>query len=392
MTSDTCDVVVVGGGIHGVGVAQAASAAGYHILLIEQTALASGTSGRSSKLIHGGLRYLETAQLRLVRESLRERAVLLRLAPDLVRRVPFHIPIYRDTVRRPWKVGVGLSLYALLGGLASDTRFATVPRSAWADLDGLSTRGLQTVWRYYDAQTDDAALTRAVMRSAINLGAELACPADFVSATRLLKEEGYHVTYREAGVEKERFCRALVNAAGPWVDLVAQRVAPAPPRLAIDLVQGTHIILSGRLTQGVYYVEAPWDRRAIFVMPWYDRTLVGTTESPYIGDPALVHPLPEELSYLKKAVRHYFPERNLDIMDGFSGLRILPQGNVRPFRRPRETIFLQEASGPVHYVAIYGGKLTGYRATGAHVVRLLQGVLPQAAPVADTARIPLTPD
>ena len=390
MTSATYDVVVVGGGIHGVGIAQAVAAAGYRILLIEQTALASGTSGRSSKLIHGGLRYLETAQLRLVHESLRERAVLLALAPDLVRRVPFHIPIYRDTVRRPWKVGVGLSLYALLGGLAPDTKFARVPHNAWADLDGLRTNGLQTVWRYYDAQTDDAALTRAVMRSAIELGAELACPAEFVAATRL--NEGYRIAYREAGEEKERFCRALVNAAGPWVDLVAQRVTPAPRRFAIDLVQGTHIILPGHLTQGVYYLEAPWDHRAIFVMPWYDRTLVGTTESPYTGDPAFVHPLPEELVYLQKTVRHYFPERNLDIVDSFSGLRVLPQGNSRPFRRPRETIFLRDTFDPVCYIAIYGGKLTGYRATGAHVMRLVRGVLPRASPKGDTARIPLVPD
>ncbi len=390
MTSATYDVVVVGGGIHGVGIAQAVAAAGYSILLIEQTALASGTSGRSSKLIHGGLRYLETAQLRLVHESLRERAMLLALAPDLVHRVPFHIPIYRDTLRRPWKVGMGLSLYALLGGLAPDTKFARVPRNAWADLDGLRTNGLQMVWRYYDAQTDDAALTRAVMRSAIELGAELACPAEFVAATRL--NEGYHIAYREAGEDKERFCRALINAAGPWVDLVAQRVTPAPRRFAIDLVQGTHIILPGRLTQGVYYLEAPWDRRAIFVMPWYDRTLVGTTESPYTGDPAFVHPLPEELTYLNKTVRHYFPEHSLDIVDSFSGLRVLPLGSSRPFRRPRETIFLRDLSDPVRYVAIYGGKLTGYRATGAHVMRLVRGVLPRASPKGDTARIPLVPD
>ncbi|MHB8345576.1 MAG: glycerol-3-phosphate dehydrogenase/oxidase [Acidiferrobacterales bacterium] len=390
MTSDSRDVVVIGGGIHGVGVAQAVAAAGYRILLIEQTALASGTSGRSSKLIHGGLRYLETAQLRLVRESLRERAILLALAPDLVRRVPFHIPVYRDTVRRPWKVGVGLSLYALLGSLAPDTRFSTVPRGAWTGLDGLRTNGLRTVWRYYDAQTDDAALTRAVMRSAVHLGAELACPAEFLSATRV--NGGYLVIYREAGAEKERFCHALVNAAGPWIDPVAKRVAPAPPRLAVDLVQGTHIVLPGRLTQGVYYVEAPWDRRAIFVMPWYDRTLVGTTESHYTGDPAFVQPLPDELTYLEKTVRHYFPERDSDIVDGFAGLRVLPQGNTRPFRRTRETILLTEPSGPVHYVAIYGGKLTGYRATGARVMRLVQGVLGAAAPVADTARIPLSAD
>ena len=390
MTADTYDIVVVGGGIHGVGVAQAASAAGYRTLLVEQTALASGTSGRSSKLVHGGLRYLENAQLRLVYESLHERSRLLSLAPDLVRLAPFYIPIFRDTARRPWKVGIGLSLYALLGGLTPGTRFAMVPRRNWVGLDGLRTDGLQAVWRYHDAQTDDAALTRAVMRSAIDLGAEMACPAEFVSAVHL--DEGYRIVVREGGADKERFSRALVNAAGPWIDLVAQRVTPAPPRLAIELVQGTHMILPDRLAQGVYYVEAPRDRRAIFVMPWHDQTLVGTTESPYSGDPALVRPLPEELTYLQETVHHYFPERSLRFSDSFSGLRVLPHGNTRPFHRPRGTLFVRDRSRPTHYVAIYGGKLTGYRAAGARVVQILRGALPKAAQVADTARILLRPD
>jgi len=390
MTMDGYDVVVVGGGIHGVGVAQAGAAAGYRTLLLERTALASGTSQRSSKLIHGGLRYLETAQLRLVRESLRERNILLTLAPELVRRVSFHIPIYRDTMRRPWSVRAGLSVYALLGGFARDTRFATLPRRVWDNLDGLRTEGLQTVLRYFDAQTDDAALTRAVMRSAIRLGAELACPADFVSATRIT--DGYRVSYTEASHEKECRCRVLVNATGPWTDRVTQKVTPAPPRLAIDLVQGAHIVLSGRMTQGVYYVEAPWDLRAVFVMPWYDRTLVGTTETPYRGDPALTRALPEEIAYLEKTVRHYFPGHSLDVLDSFAGLRVLPKSESNPFRRPRETTLVRELPRPARYISIYGGKLTGYRATAARVMRLLRPALPQRPALADTAHLELTPE
>ena len=164
--STAYDVVIIGGGIHGVGVAQAAAAAGHRVLLLEKTALASATSSRSSKLIHGGLRYLESAQFGLVRGSLRERTLLLQLAPDLVRRLPFHIPVYAGTTRRPFTIRAGLSLYALLGNLAPDCRFASLPRTDWPDLDGLATDGLQAVFRYYDAQTDDAALTRAVMASA----------------------------------------------------------------------------------------------------------------------------------------------------------------------------------------------------------------------------------
>ncbi len=175
------DVVVVGGGIHGAGVLQAAAAAGHSALLIERAGLASGTSSRSSKLIHGGLRYLESGQFALVRESLRERAIHLRIAAELVELKPFFIPVYRDTRRRPWQLKVGLWMYALLGGFDASTRFGAVPKAEWSTLDGLDTQGLDAVIRYHDAQTDDAMLTRAVVQSALSLGAELAMPASFES-------------------------------------------------------------------------------------------------------------------------------------------------------------------------------------------------------------------
>src|ERR1700727_3174361 len=157
------DVVIIGGGIHGAGVLQAAVAAGNSTLLIERQALPAGPSSRSSKLIHGGLRYLESGQFSLVRESLRERAVHLKIAPDLVELKPFFIPVYPDTRRRPWQLKVGLWVYALLGGFDASTRFGTVPRREWSSLDGLETDGLEAVIRYHDAQTDDASLTRAVV-------------------------------------------------------------------------------------------------------------------------------------------------------------------------------------------------------------------------------------
>src|SRR5450432_3545144 len=136
------DVIIIGGGIHGAGVLQAAVAAGHRALLIERAGLASGTSSRSSKLIHGGLRYLESGQFALVRESLRERAIHLRIAPELVQLKPFFIPVYRDTRRRPWQLKLGLWMYALLGGFDATTRFGSVPKSEWSSLDGLKTEDL----------------------------------------------------------------------------------------------------------------------------------------------------------------------------------------------------------------------------------------------------------
>src|SRR6202142_4523988 len=176
------DVIVVGGGIHGAGVLQAAVAAGHRALLIEQHGIASGTSSRSSKLIHGGLRYLESGQFALVRESLRERAVHLRIAPGLVELKPFYIPVYADTRRRPWQLKLGLSVYALLGGFHPSTRFGIVPKRDWSKLDGLDTQNLDVVIRYYDAQTDDAELTRAVVVFALTLGCHWSIPANFSRA------------------------------------------------------------------------------------------------------------------------------------------------------------------------------------------------------------------
>ena len=169
------DVLVIGAGIQGAGVAQAASAAGYSVSVLEKNEIASGTSCKSSKLIHGGLRYLESFQFSLVRKSLKERSILCRLAPDLVKLVPFYIPIYKNTLRRPWQIRLGLSLYALLGGVRKENLFKRVNRQERNKLDQLEQKNLQKVYVYNDGQTNDAALTKSVMRSAQPLGTEVHC-------------------------------------------------------------------------------------------------------------------------------------------------------------------------------------------------------------------------
>jgi glycerol-3-phosphate dehydrogenase len=368
------DVIVVGGGIHGAGVLQAAVAAGYSALLVEKRALASGTSSRSSKLIHGGLRYLESGQFALVRESLRERAVHLRVASDLVELKPFFIPVYRNTRRRPWQLKLGLLMYALLGGFDASTRFGTVPKSEWPRLDGLETENLEAVIRYHDAQTDDAELTRAVVDSARSLGGEVAMPATFVDAT--LAQEGVEVTLETDGTRLRLGARVLVNAAGPWAAKVARAIHPAIHIPDIDLVQGTHIALPMRVTQGIYYVESPSDGRAVFVMPWHDGTLIGTTETPYRGEPDQVQPLAEEEEYLLTVARRYFPAvRHMtreDIVQRFAGLRVLPAATQKAFDRSRETIFTADRDPCPRVLGIYGGKLTGWRAAAAEVLERIR--------------------
>jgi glycerol-3-phosphate dehydrogenase len=383
------DVVIVGGGIHGAGVLQAAAAAGHSALLIERLGLASGTSSRSSKLIHGGLRYLESGQFSLVRESLRERAIHLRIAAELVELKPFFIPVYRDTRRRPWQLKLGLWMYALLGGFDASTRFGAVPKRDWPSLDGLETEGLEAVIRYHDAQTDDASLTRAVVQSALSLGAEIAMPASFIAAT--LTDEGVIVAYSEDGSTSEVAARVLVNAAGPWAPHVGAAIHPAIPIPDVDLVQGTHIVLPFAVTAGIYYVESPTDGRAVFVMPWHGATLIGTTETPYRGEPDQVHPLPEEEEYLLAVAHHYFPAfRHLGrehITQRFAGLRVLPAATQAAFDRSRETIFTTDREPKPRVLGIYGGKLTGWRAAAAHVLERIGTSLPACARRAATDQL-----
>jgi glycerol-3-phosphate dehydrogenase len=384
------DLAVIGGGIHGVGVLQAAAAAGLSAILLEERAIAAGTSSRSSKLIHGGLRYLESAQLALVRESLRERTTLLRIAPKLVRVVPFLIPIYPTTTRRPRTIRAGLGLYALLGSLRREALFARIPRADWSGLDGLATRDLEAVFRYFDGQTDDAALSRAVLRSALEMGASARVPATFLDAER--KVDGWQVRWNESGAAREARVLALVNAAGAWVESVRARIDPVPPGFAVEFVAGTHVELEGRLERGIYYVEAPRDHRAVFAIPWKGRTLVGTTETKYAGDPARVAPLQAEIDYLLETYAHYFPRRSTEVLASWAGLRVLPKGEGRAFDRPRETTLVVDDATRPRMVAIYGGKLTGYRSTAERVVERLLPSLPPRTRVARTDELMLEPE
>ena len=382
------DVTVIGGGIHGAGVAQAAAAAGYSVVVLEQTGLASGTSSRSSKLIHGGLRYLESGDVRLVRESLRERELLLRLAPSLVHRQTFYIPIYRDTKRSALWVRAGLSLYSLLAGFRPECRFRAIARKDWDQLDGLRTEGLTQVFAYPDAQTDDQALTQAVMHSATELGAQVICPARFHNATRT--DTGYRVSYfpESQSTADELHTGFLVNAAGPWANHVLEQIHPSPAPFPVDLVQGAHLEFLTPLKKGCYYLEMP-DGRAVFVMPWKGHTLVGTTEHAYVGNPADVRPLDEEIDYLTQGLRLFFPQQTQPHFNAWAGLRVLPTGTGRAFSRSRETQLPLDDHRKPRLLSVFGGKLTGYRATAEKVVRIAQRTLPPAKRQALTSSLPL---
>jgi glycerol-3-phosphate dehydrogenase len=392
--SSSYDVVVIGAGINGAGVAQAAAAAGYSVLVLEKKAVAGGTSSRSSKLIHGGLRYLETAQFSLVRESLRERALLLQNAPDLVRLQKFYLPVYRTTRRRPWQLRIGLSIYALLAGPERSAIFTTLPKSRWGRLDGLTTTDLQTVFCYNDAQTDDLALTKAVLDSAVQMGAEAAIPATFVAAR--LHDGGCTIEFSEKGRPQTCSSRVLVNAGGPWVNEILSGIEPVQEMLTIDYVRGSHIVLPEPTHEGIYYVESPRDGRAVFVMPWQnDTTMVGTTETRYRGKPDEVLPLENEKLYLLHVLEHYFPRfahfTPSDLVDAFAGIRVLIKKPGHVFHRSREVVFHLDRKVTPRLISVYGGKLTTYRATAEKVMRIASGTLPERSIVADTHTLKLRP-
>ena len=383
------DVAVIGAGIHGAGVAQAAAAAGYSVVVLEQyDQAARATSSRSSKLIHGGLRYLESGQFHLVHECLHERAVLLRIAPHMVRLAPFHIPVYRETRRRPWKITLGLGLYSLF----SRKPFHRIPRRQWDRLDGLRTDRLDAVFSYYDAQTDDARLTRSVLESARTLGADVMTSTRFMQAQ--LADDAVSVSYAAEAGSKTITARVLINAAGPWVNHVLSSVKTQSSASAqtheIELVQGSHIVVGRQITKP-YYLEAPRDGRAVFVLPWKGKTMIGTTETQFHGEPGDVAPQAAEIDYLLEIFNHYFSASLgvADIIDSFAGLRVLPAGGGAAFGKSRDTFLLPDDVDRPRLVSIYGGKLTSYRASAEKLMDMITKTLPAATPVADTRTLEL---
>ena len=384
------EVVIIGGGIHGTGVAQASAAAGYRTLILEKSDWAAGTSSKSSKLIHGGLRYLQSGELSLVWECLRERELLIRNAPELVHRQGFYIPVYQNSTYKSWQIRLGLTLYALLAGASNACRFHCLPKDQWRQLNLLNTVGLRQVYVYQDAQTDDRLLTQAVVRSAQNLGAEALCRTEFIDAEK--NSQGYTLRIRQKDSDEPRQikCRVLINAGGPWVNQVNARITPAPPALSLDLVQGAHIVIQGELAHYCFYLESPLDHRAVFAMPWYGNTLVGTTETLFQGDPNKVTPLPEEEAYLLRIIEHYFPNLSLEVLERFAGLRVLPKSERGLFYRSRETQLVCDSPKQPSCISIYGGKLTSYRATAEKVVKLIRKNLSVRDALVNTREIRLT--
>ncbi len=380
------DLAIIGGGIQGAACAQAAAARGYSVLVLEQyDKPGMATSRKSSKLIHGGLRYLESFQFRLVRECLRERQILLENAPHLVKLTPFYIPVYSFTQRPAWMIRLGLTLYYFFGGKG----YKSISKKEWKNLDGLNTRHLRAVFQYYDGQTDDQKLTESVMLSAQSLGAEVCYQAQFLHCE--CDQDMCHISYKLGSQSHEIQARLLINVAGPWVNDVLNKVYPTPSQLPIDLVLGSHIIVKGQPQKGMYYLETPQDERAVFVMPWQGNTLIGTTEQQYTGDLHTIVAPKEDINYLLAVYNYYFSPllRHCHVIDSFAGVRVLPRSKHSIFFRSRDTIIHNDNLIAPRVFSLYGGKLTANRATAEELMKKISPRLPARTPVADTRTLKL---
>ncbi|MBL8379485.1 MAG: glycerol-3-phosphate dehydrogenase [Burkholderiales bacterium] len=371
------DILVVGGGINGCGIARDAAGRGLDVMLVEMGDIAGATSQWSSKLIHGGLRYLEYYEFRLVRESLREREVLLRLAPHLIEPLQFVVP-HAAHLRPRWMIRAGLFLYDALRGASALPRSRAVSLSGdglGAALSARFTRG----FCYYDAQADDARLTLANARGAADLGACIATRTRLVSARA---EHGLWQVQLEdllhGGVRRVA-ARAIVNAAGPWVGEVQGRIDGAHAGARIKHVKGSHIVVP-RLHQGAYaYLLQNPDGRILFAIPWLDRyTLLGTTDVP-VEDYAAPAIDAAEIDYLCARASEYFavPVRKSDIVTTYAGVRPLyDDGAGEAAAVTRDYVLHVEDIGGAALLNVYGGKLTTYRKLSEQAMARLAGHFP----------------
>jgi glycerol-3-phosphate dehydrogenase len=361
---DSFDLLVIGGGINGTGVARDAAGRGLGVLLVERDDLASATSGWSSKLIHGGLRYLEHYEFRLVREALAEREVLLGIAPHLVRPMLFVLP-HEPSMRPVWMVRLGLWLYDHLGRRVSlpgskAVKFPHVEYSA-----GLKSE-LRDGFVYADCRVDDARLTVANAVAARDKGATVLTRTRFVSARREAGRWEALLEDARTGARRTVQAAALVNAAGPWVGEVAGALPAKPTGARVRLVKGSHIVVPKIHSLGHSYILQNEDKRVAFVIPFENRySLIGTTDVPVdrVEDAAAI--TPAETDYLIAAANRYLatPISKKDVVWSYAGVRPLyDDGKSDPSSITRDYVMeLDDEGGKAPVLSIYGGKLTTYR-------------------------------
>jgi glycerol-3-phosphate dehydrogenase len=379
-------VAVIGGGINGTGVAREAASRGYTTLLVEKKDFGHATSGQSSKLVHGGIRYLENYDFKLVREALKERRVLLETAPHLVHPLRFNIPVYKNDKRPAWMVQTGCKLYDLFAGrknLAPSSRLST---KEMRGLSMLRQDNLSAVLQYSDAQTDDSRLCLATALTAEVYGADV---HNYMTARDVrAKGDHYELELHDDRTGRDHLvrCRYLVNAAGPWVPGLDRELSPQAGHPDLRYVRGIHFVVPKMFAKTGFLVM-PADGRIVFVLPWKDDfTLIGTTESEFTGDEFdTIPPSDEEIGYLIDVTNRYFPSSRLtldDVLHIYSGVRsLVSHGESNMTTMSREYTIVDDHQSPGSgYLGVFGGKLTTYRSLGEKVVDRINKDLVPAEP------------
>ena len=399
------DVLVVGGGITGCGVARDAVRRGLSVALVEMQDLAFGTSSRSSKLVHGGLRYLEHYEFGMVFESLSERRILLDLAPHLVNPLGFLFPVYKDARQSLFMINAGMWLYDGLSLFRSPKRHKTLkPKEVGEEEPCLTRENLKGAPLYYDCATDDARLTLETALDAAECGATIATWAKVKGFLKTPegRVQGAMVKNLLTGEIKEVKAKVVINATGPWTDATMSMSAPQKQGV-LRPTKGVHIVVDRKklpINNAVVCFH-PTDERVLFAIPWGDRTYIGTTDTDYKGNPGEVAADSNDVSYLIDAAAAYFPEHPIDrgdVLSTWAGLRPLiappidENGEVSTAQVSREHEILVGNDG---LITIAGGKLTTYRKMSAEVVDRavdllrLMGTLPKDLKEAKTDRHPL---
>jgi glycerol-3-phosphate dehydrogenase len=367
---DQVDLIVVGGGITGCGIARDAARRGLSVALFEQNDLAFGTSSRSSKLIHGGLRYLESYEFSLVFESVSERRVVMELAPHLVNPTAFIFPVYQGARKNLWMINAGMWLYDGLSLFRSPKKHRTLKPKEVAEAEPiLKQEGLQGAPVYYDCATNDARLTLETALDAVEQGAFV---TTWARVDAFMKDDhgrvkGVVVKNLRDGRLREITAHAVVNATGPWTDEVLAMSSPRPGKL-LRPTKGIHIVVEASKLPVVHAVVLfhPTDERVLFALPWGDRTYVGTTDTDYEGHPGEEHATLEDVDYLIAAANYYFPGNEIsrgDVISTWAGLRplIAPDPDVGEISESKISREHQIVVGEDGLITIAGGKLTTYR-------------------------------
>ena len=377
------DLAIVGGGINGVGIARDAAGRGLSVLLAEKGDLAEGTSSRSGKLVHGGLRYLEYYEFRLVREALKEREVLLRAAPHIIWPMRFVLP-HSPEQRPAWLIRLGLFFYDHLGGRQR------LPGCRRLDLrtepEGRAIRDeYRLAFEYSDCWVDDSRLVVLNALDAKERGADIRTQTEVIAARREATRWAVTLKDAETGHRETVKARVLVNAAGPWVEGVLGRVSGINASRHVRLIKGSHIVVRKFWDGPQAYLLQNSDNRVIFVNPYQgDLCLIGTTDIPYDGLAEEVSVDEEEIAYLLAAVNRYMRRRlrPQDVLHRFSGVRPLYDDNAaNPSAVTRDYVFDIDGGGEVPpLLSIFGGKITTYRKLAEHALERLRPFLPQSGP------------